>query len=132
MYVCACVPSYRPPTKVSSAKSSIFTFSRKFYPSKVSRYTVHCKQVVEHSHGLGSPNGNCSETSRIHEEGKRWSCHNYWTRKGKNKEQYMNHCTQRHFERGSRDYGDIGHFGCVQHSHETLKMSPIREVSLLG
>ena len=25
----------------------------------------------------------------------------------------MNHCTQRNSERGSRDYRDIGHFGCV-------------------
>ena len=76
---------------------------------------------------------NCSETSGIHEEGKRWFCHNYiGLEKVRKKEQYMNHCTQRHFERGSRDYGDIGHFGCVQHSIEALKMWPIREVSLLG
>ena len=48
---------------------------------------------------------NCSETSGIHEEGKRWFCHNYiGLEKVRKKEQYMNHCTQRHFERGSRDY----------------------------
>ena len=62
--------SRRVSTKVFSAKSSIFTFSRKFYPSKVSRYTV--------SHPATNPDGRdgCIDGCRREEDGRHSeACH---------------------------------------------------------